>query len=145
MRAERQILPFSSQRGAVLLVTLVMLLLVTLLAVSMLKTSTLDMKAATTNTRADEAFNQAESTAQDFVNKNSHKLGPGVTPELPVTPEGTSINVQQMACGESYFGTSLEAADAMYFDVQVRSGESGASSATVRQGYMITVPEGTCT
>lgn len=131
------------QHGAVLLVTLVMLLLVTLLAVSMLKTSTLDMKAATTNTRADEAFNQAESTAQDFANMNQGNLGPGVAPMIPTAPD-TTVNVQQVACGESGFGTSIEAADAMYFDVQVQAGAVGNGSATVRQGYMITVPEGTC-
>jgi type IV pilus assembly protein PilX len=75
------------QRGATLIITLVMLVLITLISVSTMRTATMDEKMAGTARDRDKAFQAAEAAVQQCLTqlKNDTYTGTPLTPAASTT------------------------------------------------------------
>jgi Tfp pilus assembly protein PilX len=69
--------PGARQRGAVLIVGLIMLAVMTLLVISMLRTSILELRIGGANQVAQETFANAELAVSNFLNSNTGRFAPG--------------------------------------------------------------------
>jgi type IV pilus assembly protein PilX len=71
-----------TQRGATLIITMVMLVLITMVCVSTIRTSTIDEKMAGAGRDRDKAFQAAEGAVQQCLNqiKNATYAGTPLTP-----------------------------------------------------------------
>lgn len=145
-----------SQRGAVLIVGLVMLAVMTLLVVSMLKTSVLELKIGGANQVAALNFSNAELAVTKFINDNAGLfahgfLTNGTVINTPPTVDGgtVAVVVNELACtdyapvGSGYqVGSGLQA---VYFDANATAtGTITGGSASVHQGIQSLAPPGAC-
>jgi hypothetical protein len=107
------------QRGAVLIVGLIMLAVMSLLVISMIRTSILELRIGGANQVALETFANAEVAMVGVVTANSGRWAPRFTtlpvgnpgrPDLtpPVLVNGTAtVTIQQIACGFVADGSSV--------------------------------------
>jgi Tfp pilus assembly protein PilX len=80
------------QRGAVLVVGLIMLAVMTLLVISMLRTSILELRIGGANQVAQETFANAELAISNFLNTNTGRFAPGfltLSASAPGAPDFT--------------------------------------------------------
>lgn len=161
------------QRGAVLVVGLVMLAVMTLLVVSMIKTSVVELKIGGANQVAQQNFTNAERLINNFIDVNNGRfasdyLALAAASGGPVAPAGgsaaysstsftysvspvslyagnASLQVRQLQCsGSRIIGASLNDLQYVFFDIRsTATGDLGGST-TVHQGIRSTVPAGSC-
>jgi len=75
----------SPQRGAVLIVGLVMLAVMTLLVVSMIKTSVVELKIGGANQIAQQNFSNAEFMIASFIDANNGRFASNYLPLVPAS------------------------------------------------------------
>lgn len=147
------------QRGAVLVVSLIMLVVMTLFVISMLKTSVLELKIGGASQVAAINFANAELAITDFIIDNAGRFAPGflglptgaggVINTPPTVYGGTvAVTPTQLACGpwspfnRMQMGTSSLAA--VQFNVRsVATGQLGGRT-TLVQGVESFAPPGAC-
>lgn len=158
----------SRQRGAVLVVSLIMLAVLTLFVISMLKTSIIELKIGGSSQTAAINLTAAESGVDNFLTLNSGRFAPGfltlvgpaglVVGSLAYTAPvnaygaaGTSVTIvaNQIGCGTprqvgEQIGTSNF--QAVQFDVAATAaGALGIGGvAVVHQGVQSLAPSGSC-
>ena len=161
----------TAQRGAVLIVGLVMLAVMTLLVVSMIKTSVVELKIGGANQIAQQNLANAELMINNFIDVNngrfaSNYLALPQTSGGPVAPGGgtasytgtvykvapktllygrADLEVRQIQCsGTRQTGTAYGANQHVFFDVRSTATGSLGGSTTVHQGVRSIVPAGSC-
>lgn len=161
------------QRGAVLVVGLVMLAVTTLLVVSMVKTSVVELKIGGASQIAQQNLTNAELQIARFIDQNNGRFaanfltlgagagGPvtaasatysattGLLAAQPSAVYGGNANlvVRQIQCAPArQVGTQIGGTfDFAYFDVGSTATGTLGGSTTVHQGVRTIVPAGTCT
>ncbi len=161
------------QRGAVLIVGLVMLAVMTLLVVSMIKTSVVELKIGGAHQIAQQNLTNAERLINTFIDVNNGRFaadylalataagGPvapasgtatysatGLTYNIaPVNLHGgrAALQVRQLQCtGLRVVGVGMGSIEYVFFDVRsTATGDLGGST-TVHQGIRSIVPAGSC-
>jgi len=164
----------SKQRGAVLVVGLVMLTVMTLLVVSMIKTSVVELKIGGASQIAQQNLSNAEVVINSFLNENNtrfaaHYLGLAAAAGGPVPPPGgatgsynptttiytvtptallhgqANIQIRQIQCTpRRVTGQDSTAFQYVFFDVRSTATGTLGGSTTVHQGIRTTVPSGSC-
>jgi len=162
------------ERGAVLIVGLVMLAVMTLLVVSMIKTSVVELKIGGANQIAQQNQTNAEVMINTFINDNNGRFASNYLPLVPasggpikptaaasgsyntsstvysVAPTNThfgqaDLNIRQIQCsGQRQIGIALGALQFVFFDVRSTATGTLGGSATVHQGIRSVVPAGSC-
>ena len=161
------------QRGAVLIVGLVMLAVMTLLVVSMIKTSVVELKIGGAHQIAQQNLTNAERLINTFIDVNNGRFaadylalataagGPvapasgtatynstGLTYNIaPVNLYGgtAGLQVRQLQCtGLRVVGTGMGSIEYVFFDVRSTARGDLGGSTTVHQGIRSTVPAGSC-
>ena len=165
---------YRHERGAVLIVGLVMLAVMTLLVVSMIKTSVVELKIGGANQIAQQNQTNAEVMINTFINDNNGRFASNYLPLVPasggpikptaapsgsyntsstvyaVAPTNThfgqaDLNVRQIQCsGQRQIGIALGALQFVFFDVRSTATGTLGGSATVHQGIRSVVPAGSC-
>lgn len=153
----------NSQRGAVLVVALIMLAVMTLLVITMIKTAVLDLKiggasqqAAINLANADVSVNSylvanPDSFSIGCLNRSAPepncKVGLGTTDRYGsrVVVTATEVGCVQTRPGDA-FGKGLPS---VYFDVRARSsgmfaGIAASGQTAVHQGIRAAAPAGSC-
>jgi len=95
-----------SQRGATLIITLVMLVLITLVSMSSIRSTTMDEKMAGNSRDRDKAFQAAESAVQTclaMLNAGTYPVAP-----LPALAAGTTPYWEVAANWDAYATNSYE-------------------------------------
>lgn len=160
------------ERGAVLIVGLVMLAVMTLLVVSMIKTSVVELKIGGANQIAQQNLTNAERLINNFIDVNNGRFAPDYLSRAagaggPVAPAGgtasyssttftysvgsvallggsAGLQVRQLQCGGTRTIGSAANLQFVFFDVRsTATGDLGGST-TVHQGIRSTVPPGSC-
>jgi len=87
------------QRGAVLIVGLIMLAVMTLLVISMLRTSILELRIGGANQVAQETFANAELAVSNFLNVNTGRFAPGFLTLIAPAPGAPDFTLPAIAGG----------------------------------------------
>ena len=143
------------ERGAVLVVGLIMLAVMTLLVISMLRTSILELRIGGANQVAQETFANAELVIANFLNMNTGRFAPGFlalvfpAPGAPdfslpaITGGAVALTAAQIQCssatilGNQYANVGRQ--NAMFvttFNVRGASTSVLGGTAAVNQGVM---------
>ncbi len=150
------------QRGAVLVVGLIMLAVMSLLVISMIRTSILELRIGGANQVALETFANAEVAITGVVTANSGRWAPRFT-TLPLTSParavltpptlvgGTAtVTIEQIACGYVADGSSLCAAGVANcvpkasFNVTAVATSVLGGTQRVTQGVEVNIPPNSC-
>lgn len=156
------------QRGAVLIVSLIMLVVMTLFVISMLKTAVIELKIGGASHVAALNMSNAEAALVNFININNGKFAPGFltlgsgaagaadfsAPSLYCggngdTTDCVTVTGTQLACGLwSDFGTQMGSSNlqAVQFDIQAQAqANTGWGGETVvHQGLQTLAAPGSC-
>lgn len=156
-----------NQRGAVLVVSLIMLAVLTLFVISMIKTSIIELKIGGVSQTATINLSAADSAIDNFLALNSGRFAPNWLTAAGVAGPaagsfaysaatsaygalGTSVALLgvQLSCGvpkqvgQQIGPTSLQA---VQFDIAATaSGSLGTGSTVVHQGVQTLAPSGSC-
>lgn len=164
----------SEQRGAVLIVGLVMLAVMTLLVVSMIKTSVVELKIGGANQIAQQNLTNAELMINRFIDANNGRFAsnflplpaasggpmtPGASPSSYNTTTGVlsvnavnvfggnaNLEVRQIQCSDPRTPGFQIGGTIQFAFFDVRSTATGAlgGSTSVHQGIRTLVPAGSC-
>lgn len=152
---------FQRQRGAVLVVSLIMLAVLTMFVISMLKTAVIELKIGGSSQVAALNLSNADTAIENFMAVNSGRFAPKFLTEGKAAAgsfaytgyTGTvSLTAVQLTCGglpKSSLGTiqyGSAALQAVQFDVAATAiGTTGYSGATVvHQGLQAVAGAGSC-
>jgi hypothetical protein len=163
----------SRQRGAVLIVGLVMLAVMTLLVVSMIKTSVVELKIGGATQIAQQNMTNAERMINTFIDVNNGRFAANYLPLPaasggPLPPGGAAtsyepirgtysvapttlhhgqanLEVLEIHCApDDVIGRSRGALFAVHFDIRSTATGTLGGSSSVHQGIKSTVPVGSC-
>ena len=162
--------PLEKQRGAVLIVSLIMLSVMTLFVISMLRTSILELKIGGSHHTQALNFANAEFAINKWINDNNGRIAPnflGLTPsggagsgctnatpgagqcnDPPSVSFGSvTITPTQIHCGPwTNFGSMMGASQLVAARFDLRGFATGTLGGTtiVHQGVQSLAPPGTC-
>jgi Tfp pilus assembly protein PilX len=159
----------SGQRGAVLIVSLIMLVVMTLFVISMLKTSIVELKIGGSSQVAALNFSNAEVAVDNFISRNNGRfaprfltlaalgagcnrttVGPGPCYELPPgLLAGTLVTVlaTQINCGAPVNYTDMMGASALsavHYELLVEARAPLGGRMTLHQGLQTLATPGSC-
>lgn len=144
------------ERGAVLIVSLIMLVVMTLFVISMLKTSIIELKIGGSSQIVALNFANAEVAIDNFVAVNNGRFAPGflaLAPgaggvlNTPPTVYGGTVTVTptQTKCGGTPFGQQMGGGiEPVYFDIRASAVGTLGGSMVVHQGVQTLAPPGSC-
>jgi Tfp pilus assembly protein PilX len=157
------------QRGAVLIVSLIMLVVMTLFVISMLKTSIVELKIGGSSQVVALNFSNAEVAIDNFISRNDGRfaprfltlaalgagcdrntVGPGPCNELPPGLQlGTAVRVvpTQINCGAAVNyrdNMGAGALQAVQFDLLVEATATLGGKMTLHQGLQTFATPGSC-
>ena len=157
------------QRGAVLIVSLIMLVVMTLFVVSMLKTSIIELKIGGSSQVAALNFSNAEIAIDNFVSRNNGRFaprflalpalgagcdtntaGPGPCNELPRGLQPGSVvrvAVSQINCGAAVNyrdNMGANALQAVQFDLRAEASATLGGRMILHQGIQTFAAPGSC-
>lgn len=155
------------QRGAVLIVSLIMLAVMSMFVISMLKTSILELKIGGASHVAQLNFANAEYAINKWINDNNGRLAPGFL-ALAALSAGCNVNtvgggpctdppavyggtvalaLAQIHCGPwAQFGSMMGSMQlsAVQFDVRATATGTLGGTTIIHQGVQSLAPPGTC-
>ncbi len=150
MRTRIQTLP-TQQRGAVLIVGLVLLLVLTVLAVSTIRTASLEVAMATNDRYSENAFQLAE-TAIDWMTVNGAPWNTAVPFALAQTPAPYGLGSFQATAtfneetpppaGGYSIGVGGGSFSAYHFDIVAQGQSNRGAASTHTQSFYIVGPGG---
>jgi hypothetical protein len=142
------------ERGAVLVVGLIMLAVMTLFVISMLKTSVIELKIGGASQIAALNFSNAELAINSYITNNAGRFAPGfltsgtqITTMPPVQGGSVTLQAQQVTCGPwAPLGTGmgLTSLAAVYFDLAATGTGTLGGRTTVHQGVESLAAAGSC-
>ena len=147
-----------NERGAVLVISLIMLAVMTLFVISMLKTSIIELKIGGASQVAALNFSNAEFAINNFIAANQGRFAPGFLTlppgsggviNTPPTVYGGTVAVTptQLACGAwNAFGNMMggSSLQAVQFDARALATGTLGGATTVHQGVQGLAPPGSC-
>jgi type IV pilus assembly protein PilX len=132
----------ASQRGAALVVGLLLLLVLTLLAISGMNTATLELVMAGNTQYQQNAFQSAETGIEQAIRDAA--FNPSATPEtIAVTADKfTATNTPQLngAAQPAIFGSSWNSFSSFHFEIQSTGTSERTAQAINRQGVAVIAP-----
>ncbi len=150
MRTPMQTLP-TQQRGAVLIVGLVLLLVLTVLAVSTIRTASLEVAMATNDRYSENAFQLAES-AIDWITVNGAPWNTAIPFVLAQTPAPYGLGSFQATAtfneetpppaGGYSIGVGGGSFSAYHFDIVAQGQSNRGATSTHTQSFYIVGPAG---
>jgi len=147
-----------SERGAALIVSLILLAVMTILVISTMRTSILQLRiSGSTETLAVNLAN-AEVSIADFVDANIGRFAPGflampaasggaLYPKTELNDSTVALVVTQVGCGPANTFTSQmgsNALQAVQFNVAATATVNRGGRSTVHQGTEALAPPGSC-
>lgn len=158
MRARRLIPRPAGQRGAALIISLVLMAVMTLLVVSTMRTSLLQLKISGSNETVSINLANAEVSIADFVDSNIGRFAPGflalpgasggaLYPTTSIHDSTVTLVVTQVGCGPANSFISQMgpgALQAAQFDVAATAVVTRGGQSTVHQGTEALAPPGSC-
>jgi len=160
--------PGHRQHGAVLIVSLIMLVVMTLFVISMIKTSIVELKIGGSSQVVALNFSNAEVAIDNFISRNNGRfaprfltlaalgagcdrttVAPGPCNELPPGPVGGTVVVSavQLHCGApSIPGSNMGALalEAVQYDLRVVATGTLGGTTTLHQGLQTFATPGSC-
>jgi Tfp pilus assembly protein PilX len=160
--------PKPRQRGAVLIVSLIMLAVMSLFVVSMLRTSIMELKIGGASHVFQINFANAEFAVNKWINDNNGRLAPGFLTISPALNAGCNVNTvgaaqcndppavyggtvtvtpTQIHCGSwAQFGNMMGATQltAVQFDIRATATGTLGGTTVIHQGAQSLAPAGTC-
>lgn len=132
------------QRGAALIVSLILLVILTLLGVSMVKTNLLQFKIGGSRVWSAESLSEGENAVSQFINTNDGNFAPGFVPVLPVVDHVTFTATPELACVNNAIGFSLGSnMSTVYHDITATATHPLGGEAVIHAGVSAIFP-GTC-
>jgi Tfp pilus assembly protein PilX len=139
------------QRGAVMVVALIMLAVMTLFVVSMLKTSVIELKIGGVSHVVAVNFSNAEVAINSFITANNGIFAPGflgttVINVPPAVQGGTvTLTATQLKCGDAGFiNTQFNALRAVQFDLNATATGTLGGTVSLHQGVQTLAPSNSC-
>ena len=141
------------QRGAVLIVGLIMLGVMTLFVISMLKTSIVELKIGGASQVVALNFSNAEVAINNYINANNLKFAPGfllttaVNPALTVYGGNVVVTPTQISCGAwNAVGNMMGAGglQAVQFDLRATATGTLGGTTSMHQGVQSLAAPGSC-
>lgn len=152
--------PGRRQRGAVLIVGLIMLAVMTLFVISMLKASIIELKIGGSSQVAALNFSNAETAIGNFIQVNAGRFAPNflglpvgsggpITTAAPLQAGGSvTVAVTQLACGAwATFGNQMggSSLQSVQFDIRATAVNTALGGSTaVHQGVQTLAAAGSC-
>src|SRR5262245_40260750 len=132
----------STQRGAALVVGLVLLLIITLLAISVMNTSVTELTAAGNEQFQENAFQAAETGIERSVAVGNFNPNAAVNDPVTTLPNGDTFQIQTLPRGSSPPppGYSLGQFNAEHFEIQSTGSSTRNATANHTQGLFLVVP-----
>jgi len=150
----------SRQRGATLVVSLIMLTMITLFALSMIRLSSTNMKVvgnmqtqqalAASAQEAIEGLIGSSNFYTDQINGTGPWAGGQTTYAVPQTINGYTVTLNKPKCvggatAQGYSAVAGTAPQDTYWEVEAIAGDSATGAAAdVIQGVKVTLPGGNC-
>lgn len=141
-------MPSSHQRGAVMVVSLLLLLVMTMLVISTVSTGTINLRIVDNMRSRQDAEAVTQVAANEFLSDGDNFISP--TSGATLTVDGHAVTVTAPECVDARPATGYTATweltpdDTVWeFDATITDGDNGAR-ATVRQGVEIRMPAGSC-
>ncbi len=156
------------QRGAVLIVSLIMLAVMSLFVVSMLRTSIMELKIGGASHAFQINCSNAEFAVNTWINDNNGRLAHNFLTLTPALSAGCNVNTvgaaqcndppvvyggtvvvtpTQINCGERpRFGDAIGpgALNAVWFDIRATATGTLGGTTVIHQGAETTAPAGSC-
>ena len=141
------------QHGAVLVVSLIMLVVMTLFVISMLKTSIVELKIGGSSQVAALNFSNAEVAIDNFIAANNGLFAPRfltttVVNTAPIVYGGAvAVTPVQLNCGPwANFGSQMggTALQAVQFNIRAVATGALGGSVTLNQGVQTLAPPNSC-
>ncbi len=156
------------QRGAVLIVSLIMLAVMSMFVISMLRTSILELKIGGASHVFQLNFTNAEYAINKWINDNNGRLAPNFLALMPVLSAGCNVNTAgaaqctvpptvfggtvallatQIHCGPwAQFGNMMGSMQlsAVQFDVRATATGTLGGRTVIHQGTQSLAPPGAC-
>lgn len=137
-----------NQRGAVLVVSLLLLLVMTMLVISTVNTGTINLRIVDNMRARQDAEAVTQVAANQFLSDGGNFMSP--TAGAVITVDGHDVTVTAPECVDARPATGYTATweltpdDTTWeFDATIDNGDSGAR-ASMRQGVEIRMPAGSC-
>lgn len=141
-------MPSSHQRGAVLVVSLLLLLVMTMLVISTVNTGTMNLRIVDNMRSRQDAEAVTQVAANEVLSAESNFVPP--TSGDTITVDGHDVTVTAPECVAARPATGYTATwdltpdDTTWeYDATMTDGDGGAR-ATIRQGVQIRMPAGSC-
>jgi len=151
--------PLRRQRGAVLVVGLIMLAVMTLFVISMMKTTIVELKIGGASQVAALNFSNAERGVSAFISDNAGRFAHnflalpvgsgGVINNNPFNFHGGQVNIaaREIGCGQwGAFGTQIGGLSlgAVQFDIRATATGTLGGTTVLHQGVESIIPMGAC-
>jgi hypothetical protein len=147
-----------SERGAALIVSLILLAVMTILVISSMRTSILQLRISGSNETLSVNLANAEVSIADFVDANIGRFAPGfltmpaasggaLYPETVLNDSTVALVVTQVGCGPANTFISQMgpgALQAVQFNVAATATVERGGRSTVHQGTEALAPSGSC-
>lgn len=141
-------MPSSNQRGAVLVVSLLLLLVMTMLVVSAVNTGTVNLRIVDNMRASQDAQAVTQVASNEFMSDGDNFVAPTSGDTLEV--DGHEVTLTAPECVDARPATGYTATwdltpdDTTWeYDAEITDGDNGAR-ATLRQGVEIRMPAGSC-
>lgn len=141
-------MPSRHQRGAVMVVSLLLLLVMTMLVVSSVNTGTVNLRIVDNMRARQDAEAVTQVASNEFMSDGGNFVAP--TSGDTLTVDGHEVTVTAPECVDARPATGYTATwdltpdDTVWeFDAEITDGDNGAR-ASVRQGVHIRMPAGSC-
>jgi type IV pilus assembly protein PilX len=144
MYARTRSLEFSgaSQRGAALVVGLLLLLVLTLLAISGMNTATLELVMAGNTQYQQNAFQAAETGIEQAIRDAAFNPSAAAQTLAPTGGKFTAVTTPQLggAAQPAIFGSSWNSFSSFHFEIQSTGSSDRSATAVNRQGVAVIAP-----
>lgn len=141
-------MPSSHQRGAVLVISLLLLLVMTMLVISTINTGTINLRIVDNMRSRQHAEAVTQVAANEFMSDGANFVSP--TSGATITVDGHAITLTAPECVDARPATGYTATweltpeDTTWeYDATITDGDDGAQ-ATMRQGVEIRMPADSC-
>lgn len=141
-------MPSRDQRGAVMVVSLLLLLVMTMLVVSSVNTGTVNLRIVDNMRARQDAQAVTQVAANEYMSDGGNFVAP--TSGATITVDGHQVTVTAPECVDARPATGYTATwdltpdDTTWeYDATITDGDNGAA-ATLRQGVQIRMPAGSC-
>jgi type IV pilus assembly protein PilX len=132
----------ASQRGAALVVGLLLLLVLTLLAISGMNSATLELVMAGNTQYQQNAFQSAENGIEQSIRDNAFNPSAAAETRAPTGQHFSAVTTPQMggAAQPAIFGSTWNSFSSFHFEIESTGSSERSATALNRQGVAVIAP-----